>query len=35
MYIFTKSVTRSDFNEARHMPFLIKDDRLLEKYDEI
>ena len=26
---------RSDFDETEYMPFLIKDDKLLEKYDKI
>ena len=26
---------RKDFNETKYIPFLIKDDKLLEKYNEI
>ena len=29
------SVYRRDFDETKYVPFLIKDDKLLEKYNEI
>ena len=29
------SAYRKDFNEAKSLPFLIKEDKLLEKYNEI
>ena len=29
------SVYRTDFDETKYVPFLIKDDKLLEKYNEI
>ena len=36
MYTFHKSISyRRDFDETKYMPFLIKDDELLEKYNEI
>ena len=36
MYIYSKiSAYRKDFDETKYMSFLIKDDELLERYNEI
>ena len=35
MHIFSKNEQRRDFDESKYMSFLIKNDELLEKYDEI
>ena len=35
MHIFSKSEQRRDFDESKYMSFLIKNDELLEKYNEI
>ena len=35
IFLPNMSVYRKDFNETKHMPFLIKDDELLKKYNAI
>ena len=35
VYFYQKWVRRRDLDETKHMPFLIKDDELLEKYNDI